>query len=161
MHDCWKNHSFNYMDLCWWRDNLLFNTLLRFVIAFLSRNNYYSVTGKPNITFDEKTMQRLFYVRTRNLGMYHVMAEVWQNQSIQRKGLLPKYLGRISQERLLDDGPNWAGHSCSEFRALCERTGPPSDQLKCSLQLNCHFSSCGKVWVIHLSGGFISISFCS
>ena len=40
VHDYWKNHSFDYMDLCWQSNvfALLFNTLSRFVIAFLSRS---------------------------------------------------------------------------------------------------------------------------
>ena len=38
MHDYWKNHSFHYADLCWQSDVSAFNTLSRFVIAFLPRN---------------------------------------------------------------------------------------------------------------------------
>ena len=34
-HDYWKNHSFDYMDLCRQAMSPLFNTLSRFVIAFL------------------------------------------------------------------------------------------------------------------------------
>ena len=34
-HDYWKNNSFDCMDLCWQVMSLLFNTLSRFVIAFL------------------------------------------------------------------------------------------------------------------------------
>ena len=34
--DYWKNHSFDYMDLCYQSDVSVFNTLSRFVIAFLS-----------------------------------------------------------------------------------------------------------------------------
>ena len=38
IHDCWKNHSFDYMDL-WWQSNVsTFNMLSRFVITFLPRN---------------------------------------------------------------------------------------------------------------------------
>ena len=36
IHDYWKNHSFDYTDLCW-QISLLFNMLSRFVIAFLPR----------------------------------------------------------------------------------------------------------------------------
>jgi len=45
--DYWKNHSFNYTDLCWQNDVLLFNTLSRFVIAFPPRNKhlYFHVCG--------------------------------------------------------------------------------------------------------------------
>ena len=33
--DYWKNHSFDYMDLCWQSDISVFNMLYGFVIAFL------------------------------------------------------------------------------------------------------------------------------
>ena len=36
MHDCWKNHSFDYTDLC---------QLSRFVIAFLSRSKCLLISG--------------------------------------------------------------------------------------------------------------------
>ena len=35
-----ENHSFDYMDLCWQVMSLLFNTLSRFFIVFLSRSKY-------------------------------------------------------------------------------------------------------------------------
>ena len=38
VHDYWKNHSFDYTDLCWKMICLLFNTLFRFVIACLPRH---------------------------------------------------------------------------------------------------------------------------
>ena len=38
--DYWKNHSFDYMDLCWQVISLLFNTLSRFVIVFLPRSKH-------------------------------------------------------------------------------------------------------------------------
>ena len=37
VHDYWKNHSFESMDLYWQGMSLLLNTLSRFVIAFLPR----------------------------------------------------------------------------------------------------------------------------
>ena len=37
VHDHWENYSLDYMDLCWQVMFLLFNTLSRFVIAFLLR----------------------------------------------------------------------------------------------------------------------------
>ena len=41
IHDYWKNHSFDYMDPCWQSNiSLLFNTLTRFVIAFLPRSKH-------------------------------------------------------------------------------------------------------------------------
>ena len=38
IHEYWKNHSFDYMDLCQKMMSLLFNTLSRFAIAFLPRS---------------------------------------------------------------------------------------------------------------------------
>ena len=40
IHDYWKNHSFDYMDLCCKVMSLLFNMLSRFVIAFLPRTKH-------------------------------------------------------------------------------------------------------------------------
>ena len=38
IHDYWKNHSFDYTDLCWQSDVSAFNMLFRFVITFLPRS---------------------------------------------------------------------------------------------------------------------------
>ena len=38
VHNCWKNHSFDYTDHCQQVMYLLFNMLFRFVIAFLPRS---------------------------------------------------------------------------------------------------------------------------
>ena len=38
VHDYWKNHSFDCVDLCWQSDVSAFNTLSRFGIAFLPRS---------------------------------------------------------------------------------------------------------------------------
>ena len=38
IHDYWKNHNFDYMDLCGKVLSLLFNILSRFVMAFLPRS---------------------------------------------------------------------------------------------------------------------------
>ena len=38
VHDYWKNHSFDYMDILGKEMSLLFNMLPRFVIAFLPRS---------------------------------------------------------------------------------------------------------------------------
>ena len=38
VHDYWKNHSFDYVGLCWQSNVSVFNTLSRFVIAFLPRS---------------------------------------------------------------------------------------------------------------------------
>ena len=41
VHDYWKNHSFDYTDLCGKVTSLLFNMLSRFVIAFLTRSKNF------------------------------------------------------------------------------------------------------------------------
>ena len=38
VHDCWKKHSSDYMDICWQSDIELFHTLSSFVIDFLPRS---------------------------------------------------------------------------------------------------------------------------
>ena len=38
IHDYWKNHSFDYVDLCWQSNVFAFNMLSRLVIAFLPRS---------------------------------------------------------------------------------------------------------------------------
>ena len=38
VHDYWKNHSFDYTDLCWQSDISALNMLCRFVIALLPRS---------------------------------------------------------------------------------------------------------------------------
>ena len=40
VHDYWKNHSFDYTDLCRKNNVSLFNTLSRFVTAFLPRSKH-------------------------------------------------------------------------------------------------------------------------
>ena len=40
IHNYWKNHSFEYMDLCQQIKPLLLNMLSRFLIAFLARNRH-------------------------------------------------------------------------------------------------------------------------
>ena len=49
IHDSWKNHSFDYMDLCWQYFvskviSLLFNTVSGFVIAFLPMSRYLLIS---------------------------------------------------------------------------------------------------------------------
>ena len=44
VHDYWKNHSFDYMDLCQQSDVSAFNTLSRFVIAFLPRSKHLLIS---------------------------------------------------------------------------------------------------------------------
>ena len=44
IHDYWKNHSFDYTDLCQQSDVLAFNSLSRLVIAFLPRNKHLLIS---------------------------------------------------------------------------------------------------------------------
>ena len=44
VHDYWKNHSFDYIDLCQQVMSMLFNTLSRLVIAFLSRTKHLLIS---------------------------------------------------------------------------------------------------------------------
>ena len=44
VHDYWKNHSFDYMDKVGKVMSLLFNTLSRFVIAFLPRSKHLLIS---------------------------------------------------------------------------------------------------------------------
>ena len=44
IHDFWKNHSFDYMDLRQQSDVSAFNMLSRFVIAFLSRSKHLLIS---------------------------------------------------------------------------------------------------------------------
>ena len=44
IHDYWKNHSFDCMDLCQQMMSLLFNMLSRFVITFLPRSKHLLIS---------------------------------------------------------------------------------------------------------------------
>ena len=44
LHDYWKHRSFDYIDLSWQRDVLLFNVLSRFVTAFLPRSKHLLIS---------------------------------------------------------------------------------------------------------------------
>ena len=44
IHDYWKNHSFDQMDLCWQSSVSDFNMLSRFVIAFLPRSKHLLIS---------------------------------------------------------------------------------------------------------------------
>ena len=46
--DYWKNHSFDYMDLCWQSDASFFNMLSRFVIAFLPRSKHLLISWQQS-----------------------------------------------------------------------------------------------------------------
>ena len=44
IHDHWKNHGFDKMDLCWQSNVSAFNTLSRFVLAFLPRRRHLLIS---------------------------------------------------------------------------------------------------------------------
>ena len=44
VYDYWKNHSLDYMDLCWQIISPLFNMLFSFVIAFLPRSKHLLIS---------------------------------------------------------------------------------------------------------------------
>ena len=44
VHDYWKNHSFDYMDLCQQNNVSAFNVLSRFVITFLLRSKHVLIS---------------------------------------------------------------------------------------------------------------------
>ena len=48
--DYWKNHSFNYTDLCWQNNVSAFNMLSTFVIAFLPRNKYLLISWLQSLS---------------------------------------------------------------------------------------------------------------
>ena len=48
--DFWRNHSFDYMDLCCKVMSLLFNMLPRFVIAFLPRSKWLLISWLQSIS---------------------------------------------------------------------------------------------------------------
>ena len=50
VHDYWKNHSFDYMDLCQQSDVSAFYTLSRFVIAFLPRSKHLLISWLQSLS---------------------------------------------------------------------------------------------------------------
>ena len=50
VHDYWENHSFDYMDLCRQSDGSAFNTLSRFVMAFLPRSKHLSISWLQSLS---------------------------------------------------------------------------------------------------------------
>ena len=48
VHDYWKNHSSDYMDLVSRVMSLLFNTLSRFVMAYFPRNKHLLISWQPS-----------------------------------------------------------------------------------------------------------------
>ena len=50
VYDHWKNHSFDYMDLCWQSDISAFNIWSRFIIAFLPRSKHLLVSWLQSLS---------------------------------------------------------------------------------------------------------------
>ena len=50
IYDQWKNHSFDYMDLCWQSDVSAFNILFRFVTAFLPRSKHLLISWLQSLS---------------------------------------------------------------------------------------------------------------
>ena len=64
IHDNWKYHSFGYIDLCWQSDVFAFNTLTRFVIAFLPRTLHCG-RGGPRLLDDCPDYLPWYHLRSR------------------------------------------------------------------------------------------------
>ena len=75
LHDYWKNHSLDYIHLCWQRMSLLFSMLFRFVIAFLPRSNCLKFMAAFTICDDFGTTK----IKSVTVLMYSF--PIW-NQSI-------------------------------------------------------------------------------
>ena len=76
IHDYWINHTFDYTDLCWQkRMSLLFNTLFRFVIAFLPRSKCILISWLP------RHLQWFWSPRKWSLSLFtlfpHLIAVKW------------------------------------------------------------------------------------
>ena len=50
IHDYWKNHSFDYMDLRRQSEGSAFNALSRFVIAFLPRSKHLLISWLQSLS---------------------------------------------------------------------------------------------------------------
>ena len=73
IHDYWKNHSFDYMDLFSKAMSLLLNMLSRLVIAFLPRSKRLLISWLPSpstVILEPKKIKKLKslpYFRIKNL----------------------------------------------------------------------------------------------
>ena len=74
IHDSWKNHTFDYMDLCWQKVMcLLFNMLSMFVIVFLleSKHLLTSWLQSPTVVILEHKKIKLVTASTFFLSVFH------------------------------------------------------------------------------------------
>ena len=59
-HDYWKNHTFDYIDLCRQSNVSVFNMLSRLVIAFLPRSKHLLISwlhSPPAVTLEPKKIK--------------------------------------------------------------------------------------------------------
>ena len=77
VHDYWQNHSFDFMDLCWQSDALLFNILSRFVIVFLPRSNHRLISWlqSPSILILEPKKVKSVTVSIFSPSIFHEVME--------------------------------------------------------------------------------------
>ena len=62
IHNYWKNHSFDHMDLCWQSNVSVFNMLSRFVTAFLPRSKHRLISwlqSPPAVILEPKKIKSL------------------------------------------------------------------------------------------------------
>ena len=77
IHDDWKNHSFDYMDLCCKVLSLLFNMLSRLAIAFLPRSKRLLISWlqSPSAVILEPQKIKSDSVSTVSLSISHEVIE--------------------------------------------------------------------------------------
>ena len=78
IHNYWKNHSFDYMDLCWQSNvSILFNMLSRFVIDFLPRSKCLLISWLQSLSavILEPKKIKSFIVSTISPSVCHVRLE--------------------------------------------------------------------------------------
>ena len=75
MHDYWKNHRFDYMNLCQQKMSLLFNTLSRFVIALLPRSKHLIISWlqSPSAVILEPKKIKSVTVSNFSPSIYHLV----------------------------------------------------------------------------------------
>ena len=87
MHDYWKNHSFDYI----WTFvgkvmSLLFNTLSRFVIAFLPRSKYLLIRVLSTVILEPKKIKSVGEAKIKSLMME---ASPWHYSISAESGMAP------------------------------------------------------------------------
>ena len=70
IHDYWKKNSFDYMDLFWQIDVSAFNTLLRFVFAFLPRSKCLFISRLQSLSTMILEPKNIKYVTASTFSPY-------------------------------------------------------------------------------------------